>query len=103
MRLFSIRCFRVSSFAILVALLLAGVAVVPAQSKPQKTERPAGEGKKNTRPAPMTEEERKKAEEEKKRLEEEKNAIVDPTVEKVELNIVNVDAVVYNKKSGQIV
>ncbi len=51
----------------------------------------------------MTEEERKKAEEEKKRLEEEKNAIVDDTVEKIESNIVNVDAVVYNKKSGQII
>lgn len=51
----------------------------------------------------MTEEERKKYEEEQKRKEEEKNAIIDPTVEKVESNIVLVDAVVFNKKTGQIV
>jgi Ca-activated chloride channel homolog len=85
--------------------VLAGVATtsVLAQSKPQKTEKPTGEGKKNTRPTPMTEEERKKAEEEKKRLEEEKNAIIDDTIERVETKLVNVDAVVYNKKSGQII
>ncbi len=71
-----------------------------AQSKPQKTERPAGEGKKNTRPSP---EELKKAEEEKKRAEEERNAVIDPTVEKIETNIVDVDAVVFNKKTGQII
>lgn len=74
-----------------------------AQSKPQKTEKPTGDGKKNTRPTPMTEEERKKLEEEKKRLEEEKNAIIDDTIERVETKLVNVDAVVYNKKSGQII
>lgn len=78
-------------------------AAVFAQSKPQKTEKPSGDGKKNTRPTPMTDEERKKLEEEKKRLEEEKNAIIDDTVERVETKLVNVDAVVYNKKSGQII
>jgi VWFA-related protein len=51
----------------------------------------------------MTEEERKKAEADKKRAEEEKSAVVEDVVEKVETNLVNVDAVVYNKKSGQIV
>lgn len=86
---------------LLVACCFAAFAnVTLAQSKPQKTERPTGEGKKNQRP---TEEEKKKAEEEKKRLEEEKNAVVDPTVEKVETNIVDVDAVVFNKKTGQII
>lgn len=86
-------------------LVLSGFTAksVFAQSKPQKTEKPTGDGKKNTRPTPMTEEERKKLEEEKKRLEEEKNAIIDDTVERVETKLVNVDAVVYNKKSGQIV
>jgi Ca-activated chloride channel homolog len=79
------------------------VTDVSAQSKPQKTEKATGEGKKNNRPTPMTEEERKKAEEEKKRLEEEKNAIIDDTIERVETKLVNVDAVVYNKKSGQII
>ena len=74
-----------------------------AQSKPQKPTTTPGDGKKNGRPVPMTEEEIKKAEEAKKQAEEEKNAIVDDTIEKVDTNIVNVDAVVYNKKTGQIV
>lgn len=82
------------------------VGLVPAalgQSKPQKTERPTGDGKKNSRPTPATPEELKKAEEERTRREEEKNAIVDDIVERVEANIVSVDTVVYNKKSGQII
>ena len=87
--------------AIIVFPVLGSVAL--SQSRPQKGTPPTESGKKNARPVPQTEEERKKAEEEKKRLEEEKNAIVDTTVEKIELNIVNVDAVVINKKSGQIV
>jgi VWFA-related protein len=73
-----------------------------AQSRTQKTEKSTGEGKKNERPKPMTEEERKKAEEEKQRAEEEKNAIVDPTVEKIDTKLVNVNAVVFNKKTGQV-
>jgi len=86
------------------AVLLIGASVNGySQSKPQKSERPAGEGKKNQRPTPMTEEEKRKAEEEKKRLEEEKYAIVDDEVVKIEQNIVNVDAVVLNKKTGQII
>jgi len=74
-----------------------------AQSRPQKSEAPSGNGKKNVRPTPPTEEERKKAEEEKKRAEEERNAVAEDVVEKVESNIVNVDTVVYNKKTGQII
>lgn len=100
-----IRCGRIVSevvVAILVLTLGTGSTAL-AQSRPQKVEPPKGNSKVNTRPKPMTEEERLKAEEEKRLLEEEKNAIIDPTVEKVELNIVNVDAVVYNKKSGQII
>jgi len=84
-------------------LFTASAPAIFAQSKPQRSEAASGNGKKNARPAPQTEEERKKAEEERKRIEEEKNAIFDPTIEKVESNIVNVDAVVYNKKSGQII
>ncbi len=85
-----------------VTLGLAGYNLpAAAQSKPQKPD--AGDGKKNGRPKPLTEEEQKKADEEKKRLEEEKNAIVDPTVEKVETSIVSVEAVVLNKKTGQII
>src|SRR5687767_12754669 len=74
-----------------------------AQSKPQRPDAPTGTQKRNQRPAPQTEEERKRAEAEKKRLEEEKNAIVDTEVLKLDTSVVNVDAVVYNKKSGQIV
>jgi len=74
-----------------------------SQSRPQRPEPTTGEGKKNQRPRPKTEEELKKEEEERKRLEEEKNAIPEAGVERVESNIVDVDTVVYNKKSGQIV
>ena len=88
---------------VVLAVFAALLIPVAGQSKPQKTERPAGEGKKNTRPVPLSPEEQKKAEEEKKRAEEEKNAVVDPTIEKIETNIVDVEAVVYNKKTGQIV
>lgn len=99
--------FRNSLFSVAllmgVVLLLQGSGSIAfGQSKPQKGV-PQTDGKKNQRPTPMTEEEKKKAEEEKKRLEEEKNAIIDTTVEKIEANIVNVDAVVINKKSGQII
>jgi Ca-activated chloride channel family protein len=97
-----IRFFK-AALSLLIALNLAAAPAVLAQSKPQKGQPPAGSGKKNTRPAPQTEEERLKAEEEKRRAEEEKNAIFDPTVERVEANIVSVDAVVYNKKTGQII
>lgn len=74
-----------------------------AQSKPQRPDTPAGDGKKNNRPKPLTEEEKKALEEQKKREEEEKNAIIDDTVEKVDTNLVNVDAVVINKKTGGII
>ncbi|MBK8464781.1 MAG: hypothetical protein IPL32_03040 [Chloracidobacterium sp.] len=92
-------------FAIFTILLqsLAFTGYAAAQSKPQKVERPTSEGKKNTRPVPLSPEEQKKADEEKKRLEEEKNAVVDDTVEKIDTNIVSVEAVVYNKKTGQII
>ena len=88
------------SLAAALFIVLSVNVSFPAQSKPQKNERPMGEGKKNQRP---TEEDKKKAEEERKRQEEEKNAIFDPTIEKIETNVVNVDAVVINKKTGQII
>jgi len=93
------------TLAALAAILLsfASPSVTLAQSRPQKPDTNRGEGKRNQRPAPKTEEQLKKEEEERKRLEEEKNAIVEDTVERIESNIVNVDAVVYNKKTGQIV
>ena len=98
----SVKCFRL--VIILAIAFLCGLnAAVYAQSKPQRPETPRGNGKINQRPTPQTEEERKKAEEQKKQAEEEKNAVEDPGVLKLETNIVNVDAVVYNKKSGQII
>lgn len=94
----------VLSSAFSLALLVPGFRMpVSAQSKPQKPTTTTGDGKKNQRPVPLTEEERKKLEEEKKRAEEEKNAVYDPNIEKIETNIVTVDAVVLNRKTGQIV
>lgn len=103
MRVARIERFVFTLFAVVSMLLFAFDPAYLAQSKPQKPDASTGSGKKNTRPVPQTEEERKKAEEERKRAEEEKNAIFDPTVEKVDTNIVNVDAVVFNKKTGQII
>jgi VWFA-related protein len=95
---------RFSAVFLAISLVL-GIAVSAswAQSKPQRPDNPQGEGKRNKRPVPKTEEELKKEAEEKERLELEKNAEVDPNVVKIESNIVNVDAVVYNKKTGQII
>ena len=103
MHVFRIKRLVFASLTGVFVLCLTGSFSTFAQSKPQKATPPTESGKKNVRPVPQTEEERKKAEEEKKRLEEEKNAIVDTTVEKIELNIVNVDAVVLNKKTGAII
>lgn len=94
-----------SLFAVLILLisLLVLAPSILSQSKPQKPATAPGDQKKGGRPTPMTEEEIKKADEAKKQAEEEKNAIIDDTIEKVATNIVNVDAVVYNKKTGQII
>ncbi|MCV4698708.1 hypothetical protein OFB92_36915, partial [Escherichia coli] len=59
--------------------------------------------KKNTRPAAKTEEDLKKEAEEKKIQEEVKNSVYVDDPVKIDTQIVNVDAVVYNKKTGQIV
>jgi VWFA-related protein len=90
-----------------VCVLVLGSFIAPqiglAQSRPQRPEVKPGEGKRNERPKPKTEEELKKEEEAKKRLEEEKNAEVIDDVDSIETNLVNVDAVVINKKTGQII
>ncbi|MBP6002895.1 MAG: VWA domain-containing protein [Pyrinomonadaceae bacterium] len=94
----------VFAYAIIVSVLISTMGVsLSAQSRPQKPDPNTGSGKKNTRPTPPTEEELKKIEEEKRRAEEEKNAIIDDTIEKIETNVVSVDAVVINKKTGQII
>src|SRR2546428_6611242 len=99
---------RAERLVFMLSALVIGVLFVldpayPAQSKPQKPAAPTGVDKKNTRPTPLTPEEQKKLDDAKKQADEEKNAVFDPTVEKVDTNIVNVDAVVYNKKTGQII
>lgn len=97
-----------SRFAYFVTLALIGILafslVANGQSRPQRPEPSKGEGgKKNVRPIPKTEEELKKEAEEKKQAEEEKTATEEPGVVSVDTKVVSVDAVVYNKKSGQIV
>lgn len=100
----SVKSFRFAAVFVVLSFFFACLVVHSfAQSKPQKPDAPTGSGKRNQRPAPQTEEEQKRAEEEKKRADEEKNAVEDPGVLKLETNIVNVDAVVYNKKTGQII
>lgn len=95
-----------SSFVSLlfVVTLLAGITVpsASAQSRPQRVE-PKGGDKRNQRPGPKTPEQLKAEEEERKRLEEEKNAQPGEGVITVDTDIVSVDAVVINKKTGQII
>lgn len=93
--------FLLSVFVLFV--LSVGVTTGLAQSRPQRPDPSKGEGKKNQRPIPKTEEELKKEEEERKRLEEEKNATPEADIVKIDTNVVNVDAVVINKKTGQII
>ncbi len=88
---------------ILFVLLCTLGAVGFAQSKPQKPDTTTGSGKKNQRPTPKTEEELKKEAEQRRLEEEEKNAVKDEEVLTIKTNIVNVDAVVYDKKTGQII
>ncbi|HSK74486.1 MAG TPA: VWA domain-containing protein [Pyrinomonadaceae bacterium] len=90
---------------LLVMFLLVGLSSAAfAQSRPQRPDTTKGNQKKNQRPDPKEVEEQKKREEERRRLEEEeKNAIIDDEVLKINTNVVNVDAVVFNKKTGEII
>lgn len=90
-----------ASFLLIFAFAFNMTAL--AQSRPQRPEPSKGEGKRNQRPTPKTEEELKKEEEERKRLEEEKKAVEEPDIVKIDTDVVSVDAVVFNKKTGQIV
>lgn len=93
----------------LLCLLMAGcisfnlVTHALSQAKPQRPEPAKGNQKKNPRVETKSEEELKREEEERKSLEEEKKAVEEKGVIRVETKLVNVDAVVYNKKSGQII
>jgi VWFA-related protein len=88
---------------LVIILLFAFGAVGLAQSKVQKPDKTVGNGKKNQRPTPKTEEELKKEEEQRRLEEEARNAEKDDDPVTIKTNIVNVDAVVYDKKSGQII
>jgi VWFA-related protein len=99
----SIQRFYTASFVLSIVFTLVFSSAIAAQSRPQKPETSRGNNKVNQRPKPKTEEELKKEAEQRRIEEEEKNAIVDDEVLKVDTNIVNVDAVVFNKKSGQII
>lgn len=90
-------------FVLLAAVLFSFGSMATAQSRPQKGDTPKTDGKKNDRPKPKTEAELKAEEEKRKQEEEDRNAEVDPEVLNVKTNVVNVDAVVYNKKTGQII
>jgi VWFA-related protein len=86
-----------------LAAMLPAMTFAPAaaQSRPQRPT--ITDGKRNQRPTPKTPEQIKAEEEEKRRQEEERNATVEPDVLSVDTNIVNVDAVVMNRKTGQII
>lgn len=92
---------------LLFSVFLQFGLTVFAQSRPQRPDTSKGNQKKNQRPTEeelkKIEAEKKRLEEEKKQLEEEKNAIIDDDVLKIETNLVNVDAVVFDKKSKQII
>lgn len=100
----SISFNRLGGIVFLVFAILASVGSDAfAQSRPQRPDTTKGDGKKNQRPTPKTEEELKREEEERKQLEAEKTAVIDNEVLKIETSLVNVDTVVYNKKTGQII
>ena len=87
-------------YALLAAMLMIAMvslsSELSAQARPQRPTPQTGTGKKNQRPTP-------KSEEELRREKEEKNAEVQEGVIEVETNSVNLDAVVFNKKTGQII
>lgn len=93
----------VSVFVLTCIVGQAATISVFSQSKPQRPDAATGDGKKNNRPKPPTEEEIKAAEEAKRIADMEKNAVVDDTVEKIDTNIVTLEAVVVNRKTGGII
>ncbi|HSI88767.1 MAG TPA: hypothetical protein VK918_06905, partial [Pyrinomonadaceae bacterium] len=94
------RSYSLAVFFVALSLLTASVAF--AQSRPQRPA-PRGNEKANQRPTPKTEEELLKEAEERRLLEEARNAEETDEVLEIETNVVNIDAVVFNKKTGQII
>ncbi|MDQ6786545.1 MAG: VWA domain-containing protein [Acidobacteriota bacterium] len=94
---------RFSALIVFAIVILVFGQISFAQSRTQKVDSQRDEQKKNQRPVPRTEEELKQENERRKQEEEEKNAVVEKEAVEIKTNIVNVDAVVYNKKTGQVV
>ena len=94
------RCYSIAAFFVALSLLTTSAAF--AQSRPQRPA-PRGNEKANQRPTPKTEEELLKEAEERRILEEARNAEEAAEVLEIETNLVNIDAVVFNKKTGQII
>ncbi|MDM7920845.1 MAG: VWA domain-containing protein [Pyrinomonadaceae bacterium] len=94
--------YRASALLLMLLAFTVFAASASAQSRPQRPT-PKGDGKANARPTPKTEEQLKKEEEERRLAEEARNAEEVGDVDVVETNVVNVDAVVYRKKGGQII
>lgn len=91
-------------FLLLAVVSITAIGIVPvafAQSRPQ---RPTSTNKKkNERPVPKTEEELQKEKERLEQEERDRNAIIDDEELVIDLKLVSVDAIVYEKKSKQIV
>lgn len=103
-QVFTMSIFRSTRSFIALSLVLTVLAAgttlpLAAQSRPQRPDTNQGNDKRNARPSPTP----PKTEEELRREQEQREAILDDVVERVDSNIVLVDAVVYNKKTGQII
>lgn len=91
-----------SAIITILAILIPYNLFLFGQSRPQRPDTKGNE-KANKRPTPKTAEELKQEEEQRKLDEMQRNAVIEDDVINVKTNIVNVDAVIYNKKTGQIV
>ncbi|MEZ5307333.1 MAG: VWA domain-containing protein [Pyrinomonadaceae bacterium] len=92
---------RISLLLLICAVVLSFAGLGFPQSRPQKPT--TTNGKKNNRPTPKTPEEIQKEKEAAEQAEMEKNAIDDGGVVVIDTKLINVDAVVIEKKSGRIV
>ncbi|HUF03821.1 MAG TPA: VWA domain-containing protein [Aridibacter sp.] len=95
----TLRRFAVPAISVFLLLLIAAPAFT--QSRPQRPK--TTNEKKNQRPVGLTEEEIRKQAEERRLEEEARNAPLDDDVIEIKTDLVNVNAVVYNKKTGQII
>jgi VWFA-related protein len=87
---------------LLFTFVFAFNAITIAQSRPQKDKSTTNE-KKNQRPQEKTEAELKAEQEKLESEKKEQEVIESDDILEIKTNIVNVDAVVYNKKTGEII